>query len=261
MAAEILGVGERTVQRHYAQLLATKPALVTVVPYNPEEHVRGAIPFAFGLTDAGVRKALQDGFVSDSTKSFDERSKRTVEHEIAISRIHLDLVRLADRSGWDLRWRQVNLDKDTVRPDALFYIDGSYFFLEVERAKLGNYRDGVPSVLRKLAAYLSYFDSQTCENDFGFRRFYVATVMRTMERSRNLVRMMQQPPVARNPKKQMSPLDNDMFLVSSEANPLVFVTAKNNSRVSLDAILPGESERASRCSTVSPNRTGSDLTR
>jgi hypothetical protein len=113
-----------------------------------------------------------------------------------------------------------------VNPDALFSIDGAYWFLEVERSKLGNYRNGEPQVIRKLHSYWRYYDSTDCEKDFGFRKFRVATVMRTAERSRNLVNLM-----------GGNGLDKATFLVSHERDLFNFTTPKNGSTVSFDSIL------------------------
>ena len=78
------------------------------------------------------------------------------------------------------------MDKKAVRPDALFRLNAQCFFLEVERAKLGDYKDGRPSITRKLEAYRDYYDSTDCEKDFGFRKFRVVTIMRTKQRVENL---------------------------------------------------------------------------
>ncbi len=223
MAAELLGVTERAAQFHYQRL--QKDQLIYAFRYYPERQTKGAAPLAYGLSDSGVAQAFRDGFATDSTKSFKDHSPRTIEHELAISRFHLKIASLAESKQWDLRWRQSSL-KRTVHPDALFAINGRYFFLEIERAKLGNYRDGEPQIVRKLRSYWDYYDSTGCESEFGFRRFRVATVMRTADRAKNLTHYL-----------HAGGLDKATFLVSSESNMFGFTSAKDLSPVPLDSIV------------------------
>src|ERR1022692_628970 len=139
MAAELLDVSERAVQAHYQRLIAAQ--LVYAKSYESETYEKGALPKAYGLTDSGVSIAFKEGFATDSTKTFKGHALSTIEHELMISRFHLELAKLAEEKRWDLRWRQRDLDKNKVRPDGLFQIDGNNFFLEIERARLGNYKD------------------------------------------------------------------------------------------------------------------------
>ena len=236
MAAELLAINGRSVQRHFARLQDAQ--LVYCMPYYPEDKERGAAPYAYGLSDSGVSKAFAEGFATDSTKSFRDHSAKTVEHELMISKFHLELARLAQTRGWTLRWRQRDLntavfkknkgqkERVHVNPDALFSINGTYWYLEVERAKLGNYRNGEPQIIRKLHSYWKYFDSTDCEKDFGFRKFRVATVMRTPVRSQNLVGLL-----------AAAGLDKATFLVSHEQDLFAFTTPKTGGAVSFDAIL------------------------
>jgi hypothetical protein len=223
MAADLLGISERAAQFHYERL--QKEQLVYAFRYYPEHQKRGAAPYAYGLSDSGVTQAFEDGFATDSTKTFRGHSPRTIEHELTISRFHLELAALAESKQWDLRWRQTNL-KRTVHPDALFAINGKYFFLEIERAKLGNYRDGEPQIVRKLRSYWDYYDSTGCESEFGLRKFRVATVMRTPERAANLGHIL-----------RGNHLDKATFLIASEPRMLAFTSAKDLSSVPLEAIL------------------------
>jgi len=211
MASELLGVSPRAAQFHYERF--QRAQLVYSFRYYPEDQVKGAAPYAYGLSDSGVTKAFEDGFATDSTKTFKGHSPRTIEHELMISKFHLGLATLAGSDGWDLRWRQANL-KRTVHPDALFALNGRYFFLEIERAKLGNYRDGEPQIVRKLRAYRDYYDSNCCENDFGFRKFSVVTIMRTHDRAANLVSFL-----------RGSGLDKAVFFVSDESRMTTFTSA------------------------------------
>jgi hypothetical protein len=61
------------------------------------------------------------------------------------------------------------------------------YFLEIERSKLGNYRNGEPQILRKLLAYLAYFNSTGCEKEWGFRQYRVVVVQRTDARRDGLL--------------------------------------------------------------------------
>lgn len=223
MAAELLGVSARAVQAHYQRLVGAR--LVYAKPYESETYEKGALPKAYGLTDSGVNQAFQEGFATDSTKSFRGHALRTIEHELMISKFHLELAKLAGAHAWDLRWRQKRLDKKAVRPDALFRLNGDYFFLEMERAKLGDYKDGRPSIVGKLEAYRAYYDSTDCEKDFGFRKFRVITVMRTGKRVRNLVNAL----VAAG-------LDSGIFLNASEGALFDFTTPKPGYRPSFGSL-------------------------
>jgi len=222
MAAELLGISARAVQAHYQRLIGAE--LVYGIRYAPEEHLKGAIPIAYGLSDSGVDKAFREGFATDSTKTIKEHKPSRIEHEMMISRFHLELARLCEEEKWDVRWRQSNLQHG-VYPDALFRVNGSYFFLEIERAKLGDYKDGEPQLLRKLKAYRDYHDTADCEKDFGFRRFRVVTVMRTAARAANLVR-----------RAEVAGLDKATFLIANETKMLAFTSAKDLASVPLDSI-------------------------
>jgi hypothetical protein len=92
-------------------------------------------------------------------RTLDEHSTRTLDHELEITSFHVALHRLCSALGLRYQWRQKDL-KHTVHPDAIFYVadpqtSGKAFcyFLEIERAKLGNYRNGEPQILRKLRKY------------------------------------------------------------------------------------------------------------
>jgi len=146
---------------------------------NPEND---GVGYACGLTDAGVR------FCGEG-KTFDEHSERTLEHELGISFFQLSLRELCDERGFALGWRQSDL-KHGVNPDAYFSLTNPkiedknthHFFLEVERAKIGNYKDGEPSITRKLRRYYEYYNTPGCESDWGFRTYRVVTVLRNDER-------------------------------------------------------------------------------
>jgi len=222
IAAELLGISVRGVQAHYQRLIEAQ--LVYGIRYAPEQHLKGAIPIAYGLSDSGVETAFREGFATDSTKTIKGHAPSRIEHEMTISRFHLELVRSCEERGWDVRWRQRDL-RHGVYPDALFRVNGAYFFLEIERAKLGNYRDGEPQIVRKLRSYWDYHESTSCEREFGFRGFRVATVMRTPERAANLGQILRR-----------SGLDKETFLIASETKMLAFTSAKDLAFAPLDSI-------------------------
>jgi hypothetical protein len=155
---------------------------------NPEND---GIGYACGLTDAGVR------FCGEG-KTLDEHSERTLEHELGISFFHLALREFCDDRGFELRWRQSDL-KHGVNPDAYFSLTNPeiedknthHCFLEVERAKIGNWRNGEPGIIRKFRRYYDYYNTPQCEDDWGFGTYRVVTVLRNDERRTNLLRAMQ----------------------------------------------------------------------
>jgi hypothetical protein len=161
-------------------------------PHLDHGHERGGIGYVYGLSAKGVAHALQNGYATPATKTLDEHSIRTLEHELEITAFHIALQRLCATHGLRYSWRQKDI-KHTVHPDALFYVadpatPGKAFcyFLEIERAKLGNYRNGEPQILRKLRKYRDYFNSTGCEKEWGFRQYRVIVVQRTDARREGL---------------------------------------------------------------------------
>jgi hypothetical protein len=146
------------------------------------------IGYACGLTDAGVE-------LCGEGKTFDEHSERTVDHELDVAFFHLALQEVCDEHGYTLRWQQSGL-KHGINPDAYFSLTNPrkedknthHFFLEIERAKIGNYKEGEPSIIRKLKRYYDYYNTPGCEDAWGFRTYRVVTVMRNDERRANLLR-------------------------------------------------------------------------
>jgi hypothetical protein len=135
------------------------------VPHFDAGHDRGGATYVYGLSAKGVRHALRNGYATPATKTLDEHSIRTLDHELELTSFHIALHRLCARQGLRYSWRQKDLNH-TVHPDALFHVadpasPGKAFcyFLEIERAKLGQYRDGEPQVLRKVRRYYEYFNS------------------------------------------------------------------------------------------------------
>jgi hypothetical protein len=162
-------------------------------PHFDSGNDRGGAAYVYGLSAKGVDHALRNGYSTSATKTLDEHSIRTLDHELEITSFHVALHRLCFAKGLRYLWRQKNL-KHTVHPDALFHVadpanPGKAFcyFLEIERAKLGNYRDGKPQILRKLLKYYEYFNSTDCEKEWRFRQYRVIVVQRNDTRREGLL--------------------------------------------------------------------------
>jgi hypothetical protein len=152
----------------------------------------------FGLSDKGVAQAFAVGYSTEATKTLDEHSLRTIDHELAITDFHIALERLAAQRCFRCTWRQTDL-KHTVHPDALFTIEDPLnadhefcYFLEIEHSKYGNYRNGEPQIIRKLGAYYEYFNSAECEREWGFRQYRVVIVQKTEARREGLLKILRQ---------------------------------------------------------------------
>ncbi|MGA2269036.1 MAG: replication-relaxation family protein [Bryobacteraceae bacterium] len=162
-------------------------------PHLDFGHERGGVAYVYGLSAKGVGHALRNGYSTPATKTLDEHSLRTLDHELGITLFHIALHRLCARQGLRYAWRQTGL-KRTVHPDAVFNVadpanPGKAFcyFLEIERSKLGNYRNGEPQIFRKLRAYYDYFNSTGCEKEWGFCQYRVVVVQRTDARREGLL--------------------------------------------------------------------------
>jgi hypothetical protein len=163
------------------------------VPYLDARHDRGGVSYVYGLSAKGVDHALQNGYSTLATKTLDEHSIRTLDHELEITAFHIELSGLCAAQGLRYAWRQTDL-KHTVHPDAVFNVadpahpDKAFcYFLEIERAKLGNYRNGEPQIFRKLRKYYDYFNSTDCEKEWGFRQYRVVVVERSDARREGLL--------------------------------------------------------------------------
>jgi len=168
------------------------------VPHFDAGHDRGGAAYVYGLSAKGVSHALRNGYSTPATKTLDEHSIRTLDHELEITSFHIALHRLCVHPGLRYAWQQADL-KHTVHPDALFYVadpanPGKAFcyFLEIERAKLGNYRNGEPQILRKLRKYYAYFNSTGCEKEWGFRQYRVIVVQRSEARREGLLKALRE---------------------------------------------------------------------
>jgi hypothetical protein len=171
---------------------------VNRLPHLDLDIDRGRATYVYGLTDKGAKLAFFDVFPSShETKSFDEHSQRTLDHELEISYFHIALKQFCRKHGLELFWQQTDLKKKTIAPDAMFAItdpkkpegeNTHYYFLEIERSKIGNVKNGEPSIMRKLGKYRDYFNSDECEKEWeDFRQFRVIVVQRTEARRKNLL--------------------------------------------------------------------------
>jgi len=159
-----------------------REGLVSRLPYFDITMDLPTRTYAYGLTD---RTAKEYG-----GKTFDEHSVRTLDHELEITDFHIALKRLPLK----LQWNQANIKKG-INPDAYFSLtdpklpegkNTMHYFLEIERAKIGNIRNGEPSIVRKLARYYEYYNSDECEKDWGFRTYRVIIVVANSDKQYNL---------------------------------------------------------------------------
>jgi hypothetical protein len=182
-------------------------------------------PFVYGLTDKAVRQY--------GGRSFSER--RDVEHELGLSKFHIQLKQLSD----DFHWRQFDL-KNCIDPDAYFTLNGFHFFLENERQKPSHKKQ-----FRKWATYHDYYNSDLCHKEWGFRQFRVVIVEGTQERAKHLLNTLATVPQhepkcrwypPRNGKCDCTPrlVNHRMFWVTSEDQEIsgkVFRTPKDFEKV------------------------------
>lgn len=171
-----------------------KAGLATRIPYLDLDREKGGTTWVYGLTDKGVKYCES---LWPLCKTFDEHSQRTLDHELEISYFHVALKKFVVKNGLKLYWQQSDL-KHTVSPDAMFALtdprkpEGQntlYYFLEIERAKIGHYIKGEPSIIRKLQKYHEYYGTDTCQKEWqDFRKFRVIVIQRTEERRENLLK-------------------------------------------------------------------------
>jgi hypothetical protein len=208
------------------------------VPYLDPARERGGIAYVYGLSAKGVDHALQNGYSTPATKTLDEHSVRTLDHELELTSFHIVLRGLCAGQGLRYAWRQTNL-KHTVHPDAVFNVadpahpDKAFcYFLEIERAKLGNYRNGEPQIFRKLKKYYEYFNSTSCEKEWGFRQYRVVVVQRSDARREGLLTALREK------------CSHRMFWLTTEAayrndiGGAIFTTPKDDAPVTFSFLIP-----------------------
>lgn len=190
---------KRTIRRTLALLY--EEGFLSRLPYLDLEQDCGGRTYVYGLSKKGCAWVSENLPSVDIHKPFDEHSARTLDHELAISSFHRAIKSFCDQSGLYLYWQQKDLKK-TVSPDALFAItdpkqpegkDTLYYFLEIERAKIGNFKNGEPSILRKLGRYYEYYDTKKCQEEWEyFRQFRVIVVQRNEAKREFLLERLKQ---------------------------------------------------------------------
>jgi hypothetical protein len=148
------------------------------------------VVYAYYLNDSGAK------LLANPRAALAPESMAILRHEIEITQFHIRLKKFAESRGLTLQWHQPKIDhRRDINPDAYFGIkdpklpEGKntlHYFLEVERAKVGNYKNGEPSIIRKLAKYYEFYDSPHCEKEWGFRKFRTIVVVRTADKQYNL---------------------------------------------------------------------------
>ena len=207
-------------------------------PHFNSGNERGGAGYVYGLSAKGVDHALRNGYFTPATKTLDEHSIRTLDHELEITSFHIALHRLCAANALRYQWRQTGL-KHSVHPDALLFVadpanPGKAFcyFLEIERSKLGNYRSGEPQILRKLRRYYEYFNSTDCEKEWGFRQYRVIVVQRTDARREGLIMALREK------------CSHRMFWLATEAayradiGGAIFMTPKDDAPVPFSFLTP-----------------------
>jgi hypothetical protein len=169
---------------------------VNRLPYLELDRESGGVTYVWGLSDKGVLSVQN---FHPNAKTFDEHSQRTLDHELEISWFHMALKKFCTKQKLILYWQQADI-KRTVAPDALFAITDPvkptgkntlYYFLEIERAKIGHYKNGEPSIIRKLGKYHEYYGSDACQKEWAtFRQYRVIVVQPTEQRRENLLRQL-----------------------------------------------------------------------
>ena len=165
--------------------------LIRRIPYFDSRQYTGTITYVYGLNYAAVRK------IGEPARYFDDHSVRTLEHELEISLFHMALKALCQSHRWDLRWHQDAISHQRpVNPDAFFVITKSEhgeannsfsFFLEIERSKIGNHKNGEPSIMRKLAQYYETYNTDQCYRNWNLTTFRVIVQVLNKTRAENLL--------------------------------------------------------------------------
>ncbi len=151
-----------------------------------KERQNGGASYAYGLTKKGMR--------AYGGKTFDERSARTLDHELAITDFHIGIKKLCEDNHRLLYWQQAAVNK-TIWPDAYFSIairdsasEPLHFFLEIERQKMGHVQNGVPSIIKKAERYYRYYNTAKCESDWNFKHFRVVFIQKNDVRREHFLR-------------------------------------------------------------------------
>jgi hypothetical protein len=150
-----------------------------------------------GLTDRGLRLVRDRGLDPDHTgRSFQEFSTDHVDHELRVNDTVDALREELAKIGLELIVITIHLKRKCIHPDLLLYVynpttdtRSAPIFLEYEKQKRGHYDDGgKPQIIKKLEAFAVYYNSEECQKDFNFRKFYVLVILRTERKARFLLR-------------------------------------------------------------------------
>ena len=160
------------------------------LPFVDDTSERPQTTKVYFLTQKGA------DFIEYPGAALSTSSKYILRHDIQIVQFHIALKRWAEKHNLILYWHEPLMDRQkAIIPDAYFGLQDLskppghntlHYFLEMERAKIGNYVNGEPSIVRKLAKYYDLYDTDECEKEWGFRKFRIITVVRTSEKQINL---------------------------------------------------------------------------
>jgi hypothetical protein len=162
--------------------------------------------FVYHLAPRGILKAKKYGFADEDDCCVREKSNLFLLHDVLITRVHLTL-ELATRGtplelvAWEQRravlldWAEHGKRRLSVNPDALFGLrnrakpegqNTTYFFLEVVRSRESDYREQQSYFVRKMRAFLAYYQQGKHTARYGISNFRVITVTPTKQRALNL---------------------------------------------------------------------------
>jgi len=191
-------VTERAVRRLVRDFWAHGFLYRRIAPWSGTQPVPAG-EFAYWLSAKGTILAEDRGVARGLLPAPRAAIARTLEHELAITDFHLRAEQSTSSRGLNLFWQQYGLRRG-VNPDALFAVtdstkardeNTSYYFLEVERSRLGGYTDGRSVLLRRLRRYAAYQASPECQQDWKwFNEFRVVILVTSEARRRNLLTLL-----------------------------------------------------------------------
>jgi hypothetical protein len=115
--------------------------------------------FLHWLTIRGLDYARRRCGVGDMYDYEAEARMEGRTHNWNLTQIHVALS--SHFSFWEQRQAVLHVQgtKGEPKPDAFFKIGDFYSYLEVERGRQGNYKDGVSEQMRKVDRYIKYYES------------------------------------------------------------------------------------------------------
>lgn len=105
-----------------------------------------------------------------------EKRPYSLSHEVVISDVHIAL--------GDIWWKQTDLKHGGINPDAFFYKEPYYYFLEVELQP--NSFSKHSGIAKKLERYVEYRTNGDYPHHPNMQDFFVLVVVETEERLANL---------------------------------------------------------------------------